>query len=116
MLFSLSILFLLSFIAFAISAVCGGGAGLLLMPLLGNMLPVSFVPAALSIGTASSSVSRIALFFSSIRWNIVVWFVPAALPAVWLGAWLLSYVNPIYLQLGMGLFLVSNLPLVLKKA
>ncbi|MDJ1470329.1 sulfite exporter TauE/SafE family protein [Xanthocytophaga flava] len=98
--------------AFSLSAVCGGGAGLLLIPLLKTLLPASNVPAALSIGTAMSSISRIAVFKSHIQWKIVSWFVPAAVPAVWLGAWLLKYLNPLYLELILGLFLVSNLPML----
>ncbi|WP_338868346.1 sulfite exporter TauE/SafE family protein [Spirosoma sp. SC4-14] len=102
--------------AFSLSAVCGGGAGLLLLPMLGSLLPGAQVPAALSIGTMSSSFSRILAFWSRIRWDIVVWFVPAALPAVWLGARLLSYLNPLYLELLMGLFLMANLPQIFRPA
>lgn len=112
---SLLVLFVFSFLAFSISAICGGGAGLMLIPLLGNLLPISQVPAALSIGTFSSSVSRILLFKNKICWPIVKCFVPAALPAVWLGAWLLRFVNPVYLEVVMGLFLVGNVFFLFKK-
>jgi uncharacterized membrane protein YfcA len=112
---TLILIFIFSFLAFSISAICGGGAGLMLIPLLGRLLPISQVPAALSIGTFTSSASRIIVFKKNICWPIVKYFVPAALPAVWLGAWLLKYVNPIYLEIVMGLFLVSNLPFVFKK-
>ncbi|QMW04594.1 sulfite exporter TauE/SafE family protein [Spirosoma foliorum] len=101
-------------LAFSLSAVCGGGAGLLLLPILGSLLPGAQVPAALSIGTVSSSISRIVAFWSRIRWGVVGWFVPPALPAVWLGARLLSYINPLYLELLMGLFLMANLPLIFR--
>ena len=107
-------LFVVAVIAFAVSSVSGGGAGLLLMPLLGAALPATQVPAALSVGSTISSVSRIVLFARSIQWNIVRWFVPAAIPAVWLGAWLLSHVNPLYLEMGLALFLLANLPLLIR--
>ena len=109
------LLFLIAFLAFSVSAVCGGGAGLLLMPLLSYSLPVTQVPAALSIGTAASSLSRIAAFYRNIRWDVVRWFVPAALPAVLLGAWLLKFINPLYLEMAMGLFLLGNLPMLFRK-
>jgi uncharacterized membrane protein YfcA len=115
MIISLVALFISAFVAFSLSAICGGGAGLMLMPVLGIGLPVSQVPAALSIGTISSSVSRIFVFNSKIRWNIVQWFVPTALPAVFLGAWLLHFLNPLYLEIIMGLFLVSNITSFFKK-
>ena len=101
-------------LAFSLSAVCGGGAGLLLVPVLGSLLPGAQVPAALAIGTVASSIARIITFWSRIRWDVVVWFVPPALPAVYVGARLLSYINPLYLELLMGLFLMVNLPLVFR--
>jgi len=113
--FLLVIVFICSYVAFSLSAICGGGAGLMLIPVLGRILPVSQIPAAISIGTFVSSISRTILFFNKIRWDIVTWFVPAALPAVWLGAYLLKFVNPIYLEIAMGLFLTSNLFVLLKK-
>jgi uncharacterized membrane protein YfcA len=112
---SLILIFSCAVIAFSLSAVCGGGAGLILMPLLGLYLPASRLPSALSIGTTFSSASRVVLFFGNIRWNIVKWFVPAALPAVILGAVLLRFINPIYLEVIMGLFLVGNLPSLLRQ-
>ncbi|QLC64833.1 sulfite exporter TauE/SafE family protein [Flavobacterium sp. LPB0248] len=112
---SLVIIFICSFLAFAISAICGGGAGLMLIPILGALLPMNQVPAALSIGTFTSSASRIILFKKNICWHIVKYFVPAAIPAVWLGAWLLKFLNPLYLEIAMGLFLISNLPFIFKK-
>ena len=87
----------------------------MLIPVLGRLLPVSQVPAALSIGTFTSSASRIFIFRKNIHWPIVKYFVPAALPAVWLGAWLLKFINPLYLEIAMGIFLISNLPFVFKK-
>jgi hypothetical protein len=115
MFLTLIIVFIVSYIAFSLSAICGGGAGLILLPVLGRILPVSQVPAALSIGTFTSSFSRIIAFKKDIRLDIVKWFVPAAIPAVWFGAWLLKFVNPLYLEVIMGLFLISNLPLLFKK-
>ena len=40
--------------------------------------------------------------------------VPAAFPAVWLGAWLLKFLTPVYLELAMGIFLISNIQVLLK--
>jgi uncharacterized membrane protein YfcA len=112
---TLFIIFTVSFLAFSISAICGGGAGLMLIPILGRLLPISQVPAALSIGTFTSSATRLVIFRKNVCWHIVKYFVPFALPAVWLGAWLLKYVNPIYLEIAMGIFLISNLTFLFKK-
>lgn len=108
------IIFFIAIVSFGISAVCGGGASFILLPALGLMLPAAKVPAALSIGTAVSSISRIAVFKKHVRWDIVAWFVPPALPAVWLGAKLLSSINPVWLEFVIGIFLVVNLPFIFK--
>ena len=114
MAFWLSLLFVSSVVAFTLSAISGGGAGLMLLPILRIALPAAQVPAALSIGSTVSSTSRIALFFRDIHWPVVRWFVPAAIPCVWLGAWLLTYVEPAYLEAVLGLFLLANLPMLLR--
>jgi uncharacterized protein len=116
MMTTLIIVFIVSFLAFSISAICGGGAGLMLMPILGRMLPIMQVPATLSIGTFTSSASRLVIFKENICWHIVKYFVPTALPAVWIGAWLLKYLNPLYLEIAMGLFLISNLTFLFQKS
>jgi uncharacterized membrane protein YfcA len=109
------LIFIAAFLAFIVSAVAGGGAGLVLVPLLRLILPVASIPAALSIGTAASSVSRIYLFRSSIRWDVVRRFVPTALPAAALGAWLLTLFEPVYVEFMLGCFLLLNLPALFRR-
>ena len=114
--FNLILLFLGTILAFWLSAICGGGASLILIPILNMMLPTSVVPFSLTIGTFTSSASRIAVFRKHINWKIFFWFVPFSIPAVLVGAWLIKFVNPLYLQMIVGLFLIANLPeLFLKK-
>lgn len=110
------IIFIAALLAFSISLICGGGAGLLLIPILGFSLAAAQVPAALSVGTSISSITKIGLFYKSIRWQIVKIFLPAAIPGVVFGAWLLSYLNPMYIELCMAIFLISNLPYLFKKS
>ncbi|BCI66314.1 hypothetical protein AA0242T_2343 [Acetobacter aceti NRIC 0242] len=109
------LILVVSTMAFCLSAVSGGGAGLILIPLMGLVMPASQIPAALSIGTAVSSAARIVLFRKAIRWDVVRHFAPTALPFAALGAWALSCMNPIYLSLFLGLFLIGNLPLIVQK-
>lgn len=114
MLVKIILLLFASIIAFWISAICGGGASLILIPVLNGVLVSSLVPFSLTVGTFTSSVSRIAVFRKYINWKVVVWFVPFSIPAVILGAFLIKQVNPFYLQLLVALFLISNLPFVFK--
>ncbi len=114
MILKIVLLFSGTIFAFWISAICGGGASLILIPILNLLLPSSVVPFSLTIGTFTSSVSRIAVFKKHINWKIFFWFVPFSIPAVLLGAFLIKYVNPNYLQLVVALFLLANLPQLFK--
>lgn len=111
----LGVVFLAALLAFGISTVSGGGAGLLLLPLLARVLPASSVPAALTVGTAASTVSKLSLFWRHIAWPVTWRFVPGAVPGVLLGAYLLKYLNPLYLEVVIGLFLLSNLRAALRR-
>jgi uncharacterized protein len=110
MLLNIILLFVGTIAAFWISAICGGGASLILIPILNLLLPASVVPFSLTIGTFTSSASRIAVFRKHIRWQVFLWFVPFSIPAVLLGAWLIKFVNPNYLQVIVAFFLILNLP------
>lgn len=110
-----ALFFIVAIAAFGLSAVCGGGASFILLPFLDVILPADQVPAAMSVESAASSVSRLFIFKKHIRWDIVLRFVPPALPEVWLGAKLLSSINPVWLELVIGLFLIINLPFIFKK-
>lgn len=110
-----ALVFVAAFLAFIVSAVAGGGAGLVLVPLLRLVLPVASIPGALSIGTAASSVSRIWLFRTHIRWDVVRRFVPTALPAAALGAWLLTQFEAVYVEFLLGCFLLLNLPALFRR-
>ncbi|MFV0921702.1 sulfite exporter TauE/SafE family protein [Sphingomonas parapaucimobilis] len=109
------LVFLAAFLAFVVSTVAGGGAGLVLVPLLRLIVPVASIPGALSIGTAASSLSRIWLFRTRIRWDVVRRFLPTALPAAALGAWLLTRFPPVYVEFLLGCFLLLNLPSLFRR-
>ncbi|MPT33196.1 MAG: sulfite exporter TauE/SafE family protein [Chryseobacterium sp.] len=110
------LLFFGTILAFWLSAICGGGASLILIPILNLLLPASVVPFSLTIGTFASSVSRIAVFKKHINWKIFFCFVPFSIPAVLIGAYLIKYINPNYLQLIVAFFLIANVPQLFKKA
>lgn len=103
-------LFIATVLAFWISAICGGGASLILIPILNIFLPSSVVPFSITIGTLTSSASRVVVFKKHIYWKIFFWFVPFSIPAVLLSGWFIKYINPLYLQLVVGIFLFANVP------
>lgn len=96
MIFTIFLLFIGAILAFWISAICGGGASLILIPILNLITPTSLVPFSLTIGTFTSSASRIAAFRKSVHWKIFFWFVPFSIPAVLMGAYLIKFINPIF--------------------
>jgi uncharacterized protein len=104
------LIFTTAMFAFGFSSIIGGGASIVLIPILGLVLPISEVPGALVIGTFTSSLGRSISLSRKIRWNLVFLFVPAALPAAVLGAWLLRYVDALIVTWICALFLVSNIP------
>lgn len=106
---SFLLVFLASLVAFSLSALGGGGAGLLLVPVLARVVPATMVPAALTVGTVSSSGSKLFAFRSRVRWDITRWFVPAAIPGVVLGAMTLGAIPPLLLQVVLGITLVAHL-------
>ncbi len=114
MILQLFLLFVAAIVAFWISAICGGGASLILIPFLNILLPTSLVPFSITVGTFSSSATRIAVFRKHIHWKIVFWFVPFSIPAVLLGAFLIKYITPSYLQLIVAVLLLANIPQLLK--
>lgn len=115
MIIEVILLFFGTIFAFWLSAICGGGASLILIPILNLLLPASVVPFSLTVGTFTSSVSRIAVFKKHINWKIFFWFVPFSIPAVLIGAYLIKYINPNYLQLIVAFFLIANVPQLFKK-
>ncbi|MCO6149143.1 sulfite exporter TauE/SafE family protein [Flavobacterium sp. NRK1] len=115
MVFTIILLFVAVIIAFWISAIAGGGASLIILPVLNILLPLSHIPFTLTIGTFTSSASRIAVFKKNIYWPLFFWFVPFSVPAVFLGVYFLRFLNPVYLQFFIAFFLLLNLVKFLKK-
>jgi uncharacterized membrane protein YfcA len=108
------LLFLTSVVAFAISTASGGGAGLLLLPVLGMSLAAAQVPVALTIGSTISSITRLRMFVRHVDWRVVRWFVPLSLPGAFLGVCLLDHMSPLYVEAVLGLFLLGNLPMLFR--
>jgi uncharacterized protein len=111
---SIFFLFLAALVAFSLSTLGGGGAGLLLVPALARVVPATMVPAALTLGTVASSASKLFAFRTKIRWDITRWFVPAAIPGVVLGAMTLGLLPPLLLQVLLGFTLLAHVRFLLR--
>lgn len=100
---------LAGFIAFVISTVAGGGGSLVLVPILSFLIGAQAVAPVVSLGTMIQRPVRLALFWKSIHWDVVKYYVPAAAVGGFLGAYAFSNTRAEWLQIILGLFLISTI-------
>ncbi|MTB51990.1 sulfite exporter TauE/SafE family protein [Lewinella sp. W8] len=102
------LLFFAGVAAFLFSTVAGGGGALILVPLLNWVLgPIHTAP-VLNLGSFLGRPSRLILFWKDIKWSIVLYYAPAAIFGAYVGAWVFSAVRISWLQIFVGLFLIST--------
>ncbi len=102
-------LFLIGTGAFLLSSISGGGGALVLVPVVNIMLGPSQTAPILNLGTLLGRPSRLIIFWKHIQWKICFYYVPFALIGSVLGAYLFQEMNLGFLQILVGLFLVSTL-------
>ncbi len=99
-----------------LSTLSGGGASLILMPLIAFTIGVKSVAPIMTISIAMSSSSRVVLFFKSIDWRLFSWLFPSTVIGSFLGAKSFSALSSDYLQVLIGLFLVFTVVQFFQKA
>ncbi|MFN3801052.1 sulfite exporter TauE/SafE family protein [Belliella pelovolcani] len=97
-----------AFVVFILSTLTGGGASLLLMPLVAVVVGVKAVAPVMAISIGMSSTSKVALFWKHIDWNLFLWLFPSTIIGSILGARLFASLSSDYLQILIGLLLVST--------
>lgn len=102
------LLALAGIIAFTISTIAGGGGALLLLPIVGFLLGAQVGAPLVSIGAMVGRPVRLALFWKDIDWNVVKYYLPTALLGALLGSWIFSQLQAEWLQIILGLFLIST--------
>ena len=101
-------LFALGAIAFIISTVSGGGGALLLIPIVSWLIGTPATPPVINLGTFIGRPVRLYLFWHDIKWRLVLYYVPSALIGALLAGLLFSRLNAHWIQLIVGLFLIST--------
>jgi uncharacterized membrane protein YfcA len=101
-------LFLLGFAAFTISTISGGGGAMILVPAINFFVSKSEVAPLVHLGNLVGRPTRLALFWKHIRWDIVKAYLPAAMVGGFLGAWLFTNMKLEWLQILIGLFLLTS--------
>ncbi|MBT8295317.1 MAG: sulfite exporter TauE/SafE family protein, partial [Gramella sp.] len=104
----LIILFFAGIISFTISTVSGGGGALILVPLLNFLLGPAKTAPIINLGTFIGRPARLILFWRYINWTVFWYYVPAAMLGAWLAGWFFTRVDASWLQILVGIFLVST--------
>lgn len=102
------LLFILGIAAFILSTVSGGGGSLVLIPVLNWMLGVTNTAPVLNLGTFLGRPARLFIFWKHIKWKVCLYYAPAAIIGAWLGSWLFSNFKVEWLQVLVGIFLIST--------
>ena len=98
-------------LAGTLSGLVGFGGTTILLPILTFVFgPKAAVP-IMAIAAILGNLSRVAVWWSSIRWPAVLAYSVAATPAAWLGAHTMLALDPRTLELALGLFFMAMIPL-----
>jgi uncharacterized protein len=106
---NIAILALGAFLIFILSTITGGGASLLLMPLIAITIGVKSVAPVMTLGIAMSSSSKVFFFWKDIDWKLFKWLFPSTIIGSVLGAMMFAELSSEYLQIIIGLFLISTI-------
>lgn len=102
------LLALVSFVAWFISSLAGGGSPFIIMPMVNFLLEMQAVPPVVTTGMLLGNVQRVWLFWQDIDWQLTWWYLPGALLGAILGAFVFTKTQLQWLQVLLGLFLVSS--------
>lgn len=102
-------LFVAGMVAFIISVISGGGGAMLLIPVASWTIGAAAAPPVINLATFISNGSRLYLFWKDIDWSLTKYYVPSALIGAWLAALIFSRLNANWIQLLVGVFLVSTI-------
>ncbi|MBD2605896.1 sulfite exporter TauE/SafE family protein [Scytonema hofmannii FACHB-248] len=104
--FSLGIV---SFFAWLISTLAGGGSPFMLIPLVNSIQGAASVPPIITIGMFLGNAHRIGLFWRYIDWKLTLWYAPGGILGAMLGAYTFTQIHIDWLQLLIGVFLVVSI-------
>ena len=95
-----------SFTAWFVSMLVGGGSPLILIPLVTLLLGAPAVAPVLTIGSVLGNVQRIALLWQHIDWSVTLWQIPGVVLGSLLGAYAFTQVNVEGLQIFIAIALI----------
>lgn len=96
-------------LAFILSTLSGGGAALMMVPITSFFLGAQATAPVINLGNMIGRPVRLVLFWKDIDWEVVRYYVPSAIVGSFLGAWVFSSLRLEWLQIVIGIFLVSTI-------
>lgn len=103
------LLALASFVAWFISSLSGGGSPFIIIPMVNFLLEPQAVPPVVTTGMMLGNFQRVLVFWQDIDWQLTWWYLPGAVLGAILGAFAFTQTELQWLQVFLGLFLVSSI-------
>lgn len=97
-----------SFFAWIVSTLAGGGSPFVLIPLVNLLMGAASVPPVITIGMFLGNAHRVLLFWREINWELTMWYAPGAIVGSFLGAYTFTQIHLDWLQLIIGVFLIVS--------
>jgi len=94
---------------FTLSTISGGGGAMLQIPILNLLVGAQATAPIINLGAFISRPTRIIIFWKYIVWKVFWYYVPSAMIGAFLAAWAFSSIKIYWIQLLVGLFLISTL-------
>jgi uncharacterized membrane protein YfcA len=99
---------LAGFASWTISTLSGGGGSVLIVAVVAMLLHGHRIAPVITIASTMASPARIILFARFSDWRVERWYVPGAVAVAAVGGWAFVQVSTQFIQLCVGLFLVST--------
>lgn len=102
------LLFVAGFVTWTVSTLSGGGGSILLVALVIALLGADAVAPVVTLASLFAGPARAGLLWRRIDWQVVAWYLPVATVGAVLGAWTFTWLPGRWLNVAIGLFLVST--------
>ncbi len=99
---------IVSFFAWIVSTLAGGGSPFILIPLVNLLMGAAAVPPLITIGMFLGNAHRVSLFWHDIDWKLTVWYAPGAIVGAVLGAYTFTKIHLDWLQIIIAIFLIIS--------
>jgi uncharacterized membrane protein YfcA len=99
---------LVSFFAWIVSTLAGGGSPFILIPFVNLLIGAAAVPPVITIGMFFGNAHRVILFWREIDWKLTAWYAPGAIAGAILGAYTFTQIHLDWLQLVIAIFLITS--------